>query len=224
MPRIARTVLPGRPHHIVLRGNNRRRLFSFARDYLRLLAFISVALEPGRCALHSIVMMTNHIHLVLTPREVEDLALFVKSFAQRYAQYRNRLRGGSGKLFEQRFYSRPIEDDNHYGCTLAYVDDNPRRAGIVEHPADYRWSSYHFYVRGGEADWGRPLSEIITPAAWFLELARTDAARRARYAEWVEDCHARSSGPLHVGEIDAIERVSQPCSKRLLRPDGTSAA
>lgn len=224
MPRDARVVLPDRPHHVVLRGNNRRRLFSFVSDYLALLSYLAIAIESGACVLHAVVLMTNHLHLLVTPRDALALAEFVKAFAQRYAQYRNRRRGGSGKLFEQRFYSRLIEDDNHYGCTLAYIDDNPRRAGLVEHPAEYRWSSHHVYASPCNPRWRDALVDLITPAGWYLDLGRTDDERQWAYAEWVEDCHERARRPLHADEIDRLELASAPYGRRLLRPDGTSAA
>lgn len=223
MPRDSRLVEPERPHHVVLRGNNRRRLFSFASDYLRLLVYLGVALEPGQCRLHAIVMMSNHVHLLLTPQSAQALADFVKALSQRYAQYRNRTRGGSGKLFEERYFSCPIEDDNHYGCTLAYIDDNPRRAGIVLHPSDYRWSSYHVYV-GGREPWKAGFADLITPASWYLDLGASTAARAASYVDWVEDCHTRARRPLHADKIDQLERASVRSHRRLRRPDGSSAA
>lgn len=226
MPREPRLVEPNRPHHVVLRGNNRRRLFSYVTDYLRLIAFLAVALAQakGRCLLHGVVLMSNHIHLLLTPADEEALADFVKSVAQRYAQYRNRKRDGTGKLFEQRFSSKPMKDDNHFGFTLAYIDDNARRAGIARHPADYRWSSYHVYADTGRDEWREALADIITPADWYLDLGKTDAERKARYADWVEECHERSLRPAHADEIDRLEQVSVPYGRRLLRPDGSSAA
>src|SRR5947207_1436289 len=108
MPRRPRLVLPRVPHHVVLRGNNRRVLFSSKRDYEMFLFFLWRALERGGCGLHAATLMSNHVHLLLTPADADALSGFVKSVAQRYAQLRNVKRDSSGKLFEERFFSRPV--------------------------------------------------------------------------------------------------------------------
>ena len=131
MPRSARTVLAGVPHHVVLRGNNRRRLFSYPRDYDRLLSLLGRQLDEGGTSLHAFCLMTNHVHLLVTPEEEAVLGRFIKGFAQRYAQVRNRQTKASGKLFEERFYSKPIASEQHLALATLYIDVNLSRAGML---------------------------------------------------------------------------------------------
>ncbi|HJL17337.1 MAG TPA: transposase [Sandaracinaceae bacterium LLY-WYZ-13_1] len=221
MPRTNRSAVTGWPHHVVLRGNNRRRLFSYASDYLRLLAYLVKALERVPCQVHALVLMANHMHLLLTPLADEALSRFVKAFAQRYAQYRNRTRGGSGKLFEQRFYAQPIENDAHFGCTLAYIELNPPRAGRVAAPSEYRYSTYHLHADDGVAKWAATLDGIWTPSSWYLDLSDDPARRRTHYTRWVRDCRERDRRPDHHADLERLEAVSR--GPRLRRPDGSSA-
>lgn len=222
MPRSARNVDPGRPHHVVLRGNNRRRLFSFSPDYLRFLALLAGAIEKTDCSMHAVVLMTNHVHLMLTPDSREALSTCVKSFSQRYAQYRNRTRGGSGKLFEERYYSKPIADEMHYAATHGYIDLNPNRAGIVEHPRDYRWSTYHLHVSDGDRRIVEMLEPVWTPSGWYEALSDDTRRRSKVYADWILDCRDVGRRPAHAEEIDRLERCTK-AGGRLRRPDGTSA-
>src|SRR5262249_9187154 len=127
MARQRRIVLPGFAHHVVVRGNNRRLLFSYSDDYKMFLFFLAHALERRHCRLNAITMMSNHVHLLLTPAEESSLAACVKSFSQRYAQFRNKQRGASGKLFEQRFFSRPVLTEAQVGIVISYIHANPIR-------------------------------------------------------------------------------------------------
>src|SRR5688572_2568212 len=210
MPRTARIVGPGLPHHVILRGNNRRRLFSYPLECRRLLALIAVAARQFGCAVHAYCVMTNHLHLVLTPHSAEALAKFVQRFAQRYAQMRNRARGGSGKLFEQRFSSKPIKSDGQLAANIVYVELNPVKAGMVRAPAEYRWSSYRAHA--GLPDPYTP-RDLLTPSTWYLSLGSDAATRQRTYAELV------------AAIVRDIEPAAEPTKKqrRLLRPDGSSA-
>src|SRR3990172_625503 len=141
MPRRPRRVVPGYPHHLTLRGNNRRRLFSRPTDFLRFLAWLAEALDETSCVLYALTLMSNHIHGIFEPPDEAALSAFVKSFAQRYALWRNRMRGGSGKLFEERFHCTIIEGDEQLAAATAYDDLNPTRAGMVADALDYPWST-----------------------------------------------------------------------------------
>src|SRR5262249_9214186 len=102
-----RMIVPEVPNHFWLRGNNRRKLFSYQWEYLQLLWFMVHAAEEEACAVHSLVLMPNHMHILVTPPTAEGGSRFVQRFSQRYAKQRNRRRDASGKLFEQRFGSKP---------------------------------------------------------------------------------------------------------------------
>lgn len=96
-----RIVVPGRPHHVVIRGNNRRRLFSYSSCYRRFLRYLADALRHTGCRLHALALMTNHVHLVITPPDAAALSSCVKRLAQRYAVQRNARFAASGKGLEE---------------------------------------------------------------------------------------------------------------------------
>jgi putative transposase len=116
--------------------------------YLRLL---SRNLAGAKVRVLAYALMTNHIHAIVIPERADSLALLFRRVHGRYAQYVNIRRGRSGHLWQGRFYSCPL-DGAHLATALRYVEENPCRAGIVEHPEDYRWSSAaaHFGLRGDD--------------------------------------------------------------------------
>jgi putative transposase len=221
MPRTARVVVPGMPHHLILRGNNRRRLFSYSSDYERFLSYLRRALAKSGVRLHGLSLMPNHIHLIVRPADAAALSLFVKLIAQRYAQTRNFRRDGSGKLFEQRYYCVPIVSDEQLAMVTAYVDLNAFRAHTVEDPAQHRWCTYRLHA-------GLPNSDIPadlwTPSDWYLSLGATPEARAQRYRQFAAEYGARH----RAGEAaEAAAAAAEPplmYTRRLERPDGSRAA
>src|SRR5690348_13876250 len=121
--RKARLIVPDHPHHVILRGNNRRRLFSYPNDYFAFVRYLGDALEKHGGLLHALTLMTNHIHMLLTPGE--SLPKLVHSMSMRHAQRRNRQRDSSGKLFEERYHSFPILGEGQLALTTAYIENNP---------------------------------------------------------------------------------------------------
>lgn len=187
MPRTARSVLPGVPHHVILRGNNRRRLFSYPRDYHKMLGLIGQQLDKGGVALNGFCLMTNHVHLLVTPGRESVLGKFIKGFAQRYAQIRNRRTRASGKLFEERYYSKAIQSEAHLALATAYIDLNPVRAGVTETGDDYRWSTFSAHAALEPAS---PYLYLWSPSSWYLRLADDEAGRATAYRAWTEECLA----------------------------------
>lgn len=215
MPRTARSVLPGIPHHVILRGNNRRRLFSYPRDYRHMLRLMARQIEMGDVALNAFCLMSNHVHLLVAPRDESSLARFVKGVAQRYAQIRNRRLRASGKLFEERYYSKAIQSEAHLALATAYIDLNPVRAGIVRKADDYRWST--FGVHAGSA----PVSlnfDLWSPSSWYLGLACDNAGRAAAYRSWAEQRLALDEWKGVKSDPTAHDGPAQR------RPDRTRAA
>jgi len=191
MPRTARQVLQGVPHHVVLRGNNRRRLFSYRRDYLYFISLMSRHLPSANITLHALCLMPNHVHLLLTPLEESSLGGFVKRTAQRYAQVRNRRYQTTGKLFEQRYYSRPMKSEAHLAVATAYIDLNPVRARLVDDGTRYLWSTLR--IHAGRHCSVPGLDELWSPSEWYLGLGRDRVGRATAYQNWIDDCLARDS-------------------------------
>jgi putative transposase len=219
--RQSRLALAEFPHHVTLRGNNRRRLFSYASDYRRFLCDLMRAQRASSCAVNAIALMTNHVHLIVRPPDDRALSRFVQSFAQRYAQLRNQRRQASGRLFEERFWSRPILNEQQLAITTAYIELNPVRAGMVDTPAAARWTSYALHAGHSESTDIPP--ELWTPSEWYLSLGRDSSERATAYVAWCAESHARGARPEEVDRVAVLEAASAAYSQRLLRPDGTSA-
>lgn len=208
-----RAITPNVPQHLVLRGNNRRRLFSYRWEYLLFLTFLEEAARKHFVFIHALALMMNHIHLLVLPPTAPDAtSKFVQLLSQRYAQERNRRRDATGKLFEQRFASFPLLDANAVAMVTAYIDLNPVRAGLVDDPADSPWTTYGLHT--GRGDSLIPPS-VWTPSRWYLDLAPTHAERRTVYASWVEQNRERDFNRDLV--------LINP-GRRVRRPDDTRAA
>lgn len=222
MSRKARSVLPAVPHHVVLRGNNRRRLFSYPHEYERFIFLLGRRLIVGDCALHAAALMTNHVHLVLTPATERALSSFVKTVAQRYAQMRNLARCGSGRLFEERYFSRPILSEQQLAVTIAYVELNPVRAGLASEPGAYRWST--FACHAPSAGVGAIPRGLWRPTDWYLGLSSRADEREAAYRAWLDECRARDERPDCSDQSDLRAAVARLAAKvRVERPDRSRA-
>ena len=174
MPRRARLVVPGIPWHIIQRGNNRTACFYADADYCRYLETPQEQAEKQGCLIHAYCLMTNHVHLLLTPLHEMSAAFLMKHLGQRYVQYINRTYQRSGTLWEGRFRSCLTQNEKYVLACYCYIELNPVRAQMVSHPADYPWSSYR--VNGqGEG------SKMITPHDEYLRLGGSETMRRAHY-------------------------------------------
>jgi putative transposase len=150
MPRFARLVIAGLPHHIAQRGNNRAPVFFTAQDYERYLALLKQHSQRFRLSILGYCLMPNHVHLVAIPETEEALRLCVGRTHWHYAQEFNRAHGSSGHLWQNRFYSCPL-DARHGWLAVRYVERNPVRAGMAKRAWEYRWSSAAAHVAGRDA-------------------------------------------------------------------------
>lgn len=218
-----RVVVPGMPHHIFNRGNNKRRLFSYPRDFRRMLWDVENALDVvAGIVIHALVLMANHLHMIVVPESKEALSRFMKQVAQHYAVYRNRGRKSSGKLFEERYLSKPIRTEAQLAITMAYIELNPVRAFIVQQPEDYSWSTHRLYA-GDER--GSAISpRILTPSPWYLGLSADPVERAQLYRDFVQQCLAGDLQPDEIELIAEKEReAQQPYTLRLERPNRNRA-
>lgn len=176
MPRRARLVMPGVPLHLIQRGNNRSACFYSEEDYLFYLEHLAEQARKQACEIHAWCLMTNHVHLLLTPSNPTGASLLMKGLGQRYVQYVNRTYQRTGTLWEGRFRSCLVQEDSYVLACYRYIEMNPVRAGIVEHPAEYRWTSYRANAQGEE-------SRFITPHAQYNALGEAGLPRTASYRE-----------------------------------------
>jgi putative transposase len=178
MARLPRLTVPGYPHHIIQRGNNRQAIFSSTADYLMLLALLDEYAQKFGVALHAYVLMTNHFHLLATPTTDDGLPQMMQAVGRRYVRYFNDHQQRSGTLWEGRYRSTLIEMDRYFLACMAYIDLNPVRANLVATAKDYPWSSHAHYV-------GLRTDKMVTPHTLFWTLGNTPFAREAAYAELV---------------------------------------
>ena len=180
MARQRRLIVPDVAVHIIQRGNNRGSCFRQDSDYLLYLANLRHLATRFQCDVHAYCLMTNHVHLLLTPHQPEACAALMKDLGQRYVQYFNGRHGRTGTLWEGRFRSCVAESAAYVLACYRYLELNPVRAGMVEHPSGYLWSSY-----GVNA--GMRIDPLLTPHAEFLALSDDVAARHRAYRQLVDD-------------------------------------
>ncbi len=159
---------------MVQRGNNRQPIFFADADYRAYRGWLAEAAGRYGCALHAYVLMTNHVHLLVTPENRASVGRMMQHVGRRYVPYVNRAHGRSGTLWEGRFKGAPIDGEAYLLACSRYIELNPVRAGMVARPADYRWSSYRANALG-EAD------PLLSPHPVYLALAGEPAARRRAY-------------------------------------------
>ncbi|MGH8728197.1 MAG: transposase, partial [Burkholderiales bacterium] len=174
MPRRARLMLAGVPVHLIQRGNNRSICFYSEEDYAVYLHHLEELGKRFDCAIHAYVLMTNHVHLLLTPGAIESTGLLMKNLGQRYVQYINRTYKRSGTLWEGRFRSCLTQKEDYVLACYRYIELNPMRADMVKHPRDYRWSSYRSNGEG-------KTSTLLTPHAQYRRLGRDAEERQIAY-------------------------------------------
>lgn len=195
MSRMARVVLPHYPHHVVQRGHNRQVVFAAGRDYQRYLDTLREYKELYGVSVYAFCLMTNHVHLLLSPREPTGIGKLMKRLAGRQTRHHNYLEGRSGTLWEGRFKSSPVERDDYLLACCRYIELNPVRAGIVAEPQSYAWSSCRYRLGIDTATW-------LDYDPVYLGLANSEAERRRRYRGFL-----RAAVPN--GERDLIREAVQ---------------
>lgn len=142
MPRKPRMYLPGVPCHVVQRGNNREASFFSDKDYLFYLDCLRDASHRYGVRVHAYVLMTNHVHFLMTPLKCDSISRTMQSIGRRYVQFVNRKYRRTGTLWEGRHKSSLVDQDNYLLTCMRYIELNPVRANMVLTPAEYPWSSY----------------------------------------------------------------------------------
>jgi putative transposase len=213
MPRDARVVIAGRGHHVVQRGNNHEDVFFVDADREVYLEYLRDAGERFGLKVEGYCLMTNHVHLVVTPQQETSLAGALKRANQLYAQYVNHLHGRSGHLWQDRFFSCPL-DLAHFWRALAYVERNPVRAHLCRKAWRWRWSSAAAHC-GGEDPSG-----LLDMASWKHDMDVTQWRQDLERFEddrWVTSLRLSTSRGRPLGS-DAFVAKLETLLGRRLRP------
>lgn len=215
--RRSRLVLPDTPLHIVRRGNNRQPCFFAAVDAQVYLHLLRDHAGWAGCRIHAYVLMSNHVHLLLSVADAASPGLLMKGVAQCYTQYVNRRYGRSGTLWEGRYKSCLIQDEKYLLTCQRYIELNPVRAGRAGKAADYRWSSHRCNAQGG-AD------ALVSAHPLYLALGPTPEARQSAYRALFRetydaalDDHFRdaTNGNFACGDQVFLRRVAAALGKRV---------
>jgi len=197
MARKPRIGLPGVPQHVVQRGNNRQPCFHNEHDYFRFLEILHLALDSNACEMHAFVLMTNHVHLLITPARKDGVTGMMCDLGRSYVRHFNDSYRRTGTLWEGRFKSSLIDSERYLLACYRYIEMNPVRARMVADPADYPWSSYHANALGRESD-------LITPHPAWIALGANDEHRRRAYQRLFAE-------PMSAEDLEAIRYGLKKC-------------
>jgi putative transposase len=174
--------MPGIPQHVIQRGNNRQPVFFAEGDYHYYLECLWEAAAKHGCQVHNYVLMTNHVHLLVTPTKADALAGTMHDVGRRYVQQRvNFVYGRSGTLWEGRYKACLVDAARYFLTCCRYIDLNPVRAGIAVQPGDYRWSSHRHYAFGIS-------NEHLVIHDEYAALGSTPAERQEAYRRLFREC------------------------------------
>lgn len=215
MPRLGRYFLPDQPLHVIQRGNNRAPIFFCDEDYRRYRAWLAEAAADYGCAIHAYALMTNHVHLLVTPETATSLPRAMQSLGRRYVRYVNAAYRRTGTLWEGRYRAAPIDSEAYFLACCRYIELNPVRARMVAHPRDYPWSSYAAHARGAS-------DALVAEHPLYRALGRSAAERQENYralfraaldAAFLDDLRAATNGGWAMGG----ERFKRKIAKALKR-------
>jgi putative transposase len=219
MARLPRLTVPGYPHHVIQRGNNRQPVFVDDQDRETLLALLGEYATLHKVAIHAWVLMDNHFHLLATPDTETGLPKMMQAVGRRYVQLFNRRHGRTGTLWEGRYRATLVQADRYLLACMAYIDLNPVRAGMVQRPADWRWSSHRHYI-------GQTPDRLVTPHPLIWSLGNTPFAREAAYADLVrqgivlDQQKALTESALKgwaLGDRSFLDALAERTARRTLR-------
>lgn len=219
MPRHARLRVAGIPFHVIQRGHNRQPCFFSVADRDYYLAELRQQAARHGVAVHAYVLMTNHVHLLMTSADADGIPELMKLLGQRYVRYVNQRQQRTGTLWAGRYRSCLVDTEGYLLVCHRYIELNPVRAGMVEHAGEYRWSSYRANALGEPG-------QLLSPHPVMESLGRDPADRHAAYRELfrndlephvLEQIRASTNGGFALGS-DRFQREMAERLRRRVRP------
>jgi len=217
MTRKPRFNIPGIPQHVIQRGNNREPCFYAEQDYYRYLHDLKEAAVKNNCAVHAYVLMTNHVHLLVTPFNEHGVSHMMQDLGRKYVRYINHEYKRTGTLWEGRFKSNLVDSDYYLLTCMRYIELNPVRASMVKHPGDYQWSSYACNAMG------KP-NIVLNAHVIYQQLDNTPESRQFNYRELFnnhldkQEIHSIRESLNHelvLGRDDFIEKIKQMTDRQV---------
>ncbi|MBN9410207.1 MAG: transposase [Burkholderiales bacterium] len=219
MARLPRLLLPGLPHHVIMRGNNRQAIVADDDDRRFMLELLQDGAAREAVAVHAWLIMDNHLHLLLTPPDAKSLPSLMQGVGRRYVRHFNARQQRSGTLWEGRYRGTVIEPARYLLSCMAYMDLHPVGAGLVADPRDYAWSSHGHYA-------GLRVDRWLSPHPLVWQLGNTPFAREAAYVDRVRngvgpaEHNAISRATLNgwvLGTPEFVESLQKQTDRRLSR-------
>ncbi len=219
MARLPRLSIAGYPHHVIQRGNDRAAIFGDAEDCGRYLESLREVTKAATIAVHAYVLMPNHVHLLMTPPDAVAVGRAMQAIGRRYVRWFNDRHARTGALFEGRYRSTVVEADRYLLACMRYIELNPVRAGIVQRPEQFPWSSYRHHA-------GLAAEPAITDHPLYWSLGNTPFERQAAYMRLFEQeadaaeldrIRAATHGGWALGERGFAAEVAKRTKRRALR-------
>lgn len=208
MPRKPRMFKAGVPCHVIQRGNNRSVCFFEPENYLFYLECLALACKKYHVALHAYVLMTNHVHLLMTPKDDSGISAVMQSIGRKYVQYINKALRRTGTLFEGRFKASLIQADRYLLACMRYIELNPVRAKMVKLPEDYLWSSYHVNT-------GLKPRKLLVAHPSYLALGNGTKNIEVQY----RSLFLRELELSTINNISNAAKFNMPCGDNLFRQE-----
>jgi putative transposase len=227
MARLPRACPIGVPQHIIQRGNNRQVCFASEEDFATYVGWLKEYAKKYQVEIHAWVLMTNHVHLLCTPQILNGVSLMMQSLGRQYVRYFNFSYKRTGTLWEGRYKSCLVQADDYLLQLYRYIELNPVRAGMVDEPSEYKWSSYQINALG-------KTSELCTPHALYLALGSENGKRQEAYREFftshvngklLEDIRLATNKGIALGSDYFKKQIEDLTGRRMTprkmgRPEG----
>lgn len=219
MPRKSRVSANGIPQHVIQRGNNRQVVFTCDIDMAAYINWLKQYAVKFNVAIHTWVLMTNHVHLLCTPSDETGISKMMQCLGRMYVAYFNKTYNRSGTLWEGRFRSCLVQEENYLLHLYRYIELNPVRAGMVDAPGQYHWSGYQCNALG-------KVSELRTPHPLYQALGKTEHERQYNYQllfsevgiknELLTNIRRATNKGLAIGKQSFIVDIEALTGKRLV--------
>lgn len=217
MARLGRYFLADQPLHIIQRGNNREAIFFDDEDYERYREWLAASAAQYGCAIHGYVLMTNHVHLLVTPQTSDSVPRTMQTLGRRYVRYVNTIYRRTGTLWEGRYRAAPIDGEAYFLACCRYIELNPVRARMVRHPRDYRWSSYRAHASGAP-------DALVSDHDLYRRLGRSKVARQKEYRDlfraaldddFVDALRTATNGGWALGDMRFKRQIAKTLGRRV---------